>query len=355
MPIGEIDKVLKRKVGDQVYYFGSIASDKIKGVTFVPAIEPSKKTFLQENTQDGYQRPGFISRMRAFRKFLEQNPNSLVPPILISGRNGWKFEPSAVDVHFGKITVDNPAAIIDGQHRVGGYIDLFEDKGEIRPIDFLLLEGLELTAEMREFVVVNSTQKGVPKPLSAFLTGEYLGEEEDWARVAWELNENDDSPFKTRIFRTTASKESLFALHSVAKQVKRTFDDGKFEDFDEDRKVETFIKYWTIISTELDEQWSDIEKLDDPDSGGRKDFQFKLLELTGLIAWSYIAPKILGRSYVEGMGFAWENVIEFVRACGNIDWSKTGLYAGRTGEAGGRFISKEMERLLPPDHRIATQ
>ena len=75
MPIGEISGVVKKQVGSQVYYYGTINSDKVKGVTFVPTVEPSIKTYLQENPEEGYQRPGSRIRMRHFMRYLKENPS----------------------------------------------------------------------------------------------------------------------------------------------------------------------------------------------------------------------------------------------------------------------------------------
>jgi DNA sulfur modification protein DndB len=346
MPIGEISGVLKRNVGTQVYYFGTVFSDKIKGITFVPTVEPSNKTYLQEISENGYQRPGSRIRMRQFMRYLKENPNSLVPPVILSGRDGWKFEINSTDDKYGKIIIDQPAAIIDGQHRIGGYIALFEDDEIIRSIDFILLEGLNRDLEVSEFMVVNSTQQGVPKPLYAYLDAE------EPARIAWALNEEEGSPFKGRITRTRMSKQHLFALHTVAKQVERTFNHGKFTEITEDVKLDYMIRYWSIIADTLQDEWSDIEKLENENFSGRKDFSSKLLEATGLIAWSLMGPEILGRSYMAGVGMNWEHVRKLVKACGNINWSKTGIYAGRTGEAGGPVLKNDMQRLLPPDEAV---
>ena len=343
MPIGEIAAVLKRQVGDQVYYCGWVPSDKIKGITFVPVIEPSKKTYVQENTDKGYQRPGSQFRMRAFMKYLQANPNSVVPPVLLSGRDGWHFEVSQADNHIGKLVIEAPAAIIDGQHRVGGYICHFETTSEPRPVDFILLADLDYDQEMNEFLTVNNTQKGVPKPLTAYL------EDTAEAQLAWALNQEDDSPFKGRITRVGMGRQHLFALHSVAKQIDRTFNHGKFADLDDDTKLSFLIRYWTIIADELEEEWSDIEKLDDTATKGRKDFQNKLLELTGFVAWSLIAPEILGRSFTPGIGMNWEHVKQLVHTCGHIDWRKDGQYGGYTGEGGAPVLVREMQRLLPAD------
>ncbi|MBE7502151.1 MAG: hypothetical protein HS113_18005 [Verrucomicrobiales bacterium] len=138
-------------------------------------------------------------------------------------------------------------------------------------------------------------------------------------------------------------------MHSVAKQIERLFNHGKLQNLDDDKKLEILIRYWTIIEEENEEAWSDIKKLDDPDAKGRKDFQYKLLELTGWIAWSLIGYEILGRSYVEGCGMHWDNVRNLVKAASQIDWRKDGQYAHATGEVGGPIIFRDMQRQLPPD------
>lgn len=346
MPIGEIEGVVRRRVGTQEYYFGTVMSDKLKGITFVPVVEPSKKTYVNESTQDGYQRPGSRSRMRLFMAYLREHPNSVVPPIILSGRE-WKYHGNSADPNYGKLVIEKPAAIIDGQHRAGGYIALLEDEEEVRPVDFIVLAGLDIESEKQEFLTVNTTQKGVPKSLTSYLEGS------PEADLAWMLNIEDDSPFKGRIGRTGMSRDKLFALHSVAKNVQRTFDHGKLVNLDQDSKLEYLVRYWTIIADELEEEWADIRKLDDSESRGRGDFEYKLLELTGFIAWSLMAPTILGRSYVEGMGVNWDHVRKLIRHCKQVDWSKTGQYAGRTGEAGAPVIKQDMERLLPPDPSAA--
>ncbi len=341
MALGEIAGVVRKVMGTRVYYFGTVMSDKAKGVTFVPVIERSTRTYLQESDEGGYQRPGSRSRMRAFMRFLAEHPNSVVPPVLLSIRQWWRFVPDQDRPDYGLLVVENPAAIVDGQHRVGGYIALFEEESQVRPIDFIALQDLTREDEVQEFVTVNSTQKGVPKALTTF-----LGDEME-ARIAWALNEEEDSPFRGRITRTQMSREVLFALNSVAKGIKRLFNHGKLVDLGEDARLDCAMRYWTIIADELEEPWSDIEKLGDVNTAGRADFEYKLLELTGYIAWSLMGPDVLSRSYAEGVGVNWENVRALVRACGSIDWRKQGQYEGRTGEAGALALKQDMERLLP--------
>ena len=328
---GEIIGVIQKTQGNQKYLFGTIRSDKVKNVTFVPVIEPSRRTCLNEIIEDGYQRPGSLSRMRTFSRFLKENPNSIVPPVLLSGRGKWKFVHDENGSISGKLIIQGQAAIIDGQHRLGGFVDLYESGTEdnIRDISFILLPQLTIEEEKNEFLVVNNSQKGVPKSLTAYL------ENTEEAQVAWGLNETADSLFKDRIARTGMKRNHLFTLASTAKQVKNLFSLGDIQDLDVDEKIETTSRFWTIIADQLDEEWADIEKLDDQETRGRSDFEYKLLELTGLIAWSLTGAHIFLRSYSEGAGMNWENVKRLVEAASKVDWSKDGHFANQTGIVGG--------------------
>lgn len=343
--IGEIAGVIQKTQGNQKYLFGTIKSDKVKNVTFVPVIESSRKTCLNEIVKEGYQRPGSLTRMRQFAKFLTEYPDSIVPPVLLSGRGNWQFKPNGEGQNTGKLIIRGKAAILDGQHRLGGFVELYESDSDVREVSFILLPNLTRKQEAKEFINVNDTQKGVPKPLTAYLEGK------PEAQVGWELNERDDSPFKGRITKTSMQRTHLFALHSVAKQVTRLFGLGGVQDLDVDQKAEYMSELWTIIADYLHEEWADIKKLDDPEIKGsrRNAFEYKLLELTGLIAWSHTGAQIFSRSYNEEIGMNWDNVRRLVKAASEIDWHKEGEYEGRTGEAGGKVMADEMIRLLPAE------
>jgi DNA sulfur modification protein DndB len=339
MPIGVIGDVARMNVGSTTYCVGMLSSDKIRSLTFVPVIEESPQTFLKEEV-GGYQRPGSITRMRLFQKYLAEHPNSVVPPILLSGRGQWNFVPD-LGPNYGRIEINGPAAIIDGQHRVGGYIALYQGQDEIRPIPFILLNDLDLRAETEEFVDVNTTQKGVPPSLTIF-----LGESEA-SKVAWALNEDSDSPFKNRITRTgRLAREHLFQLAAVKTNIERLFDFGGFETMSVEGKLDAAKQFWTIIADSLPDQWADIQKLDDPTTKGRNAFTYKLLETTGLIAWSKVGKSILLQSYTEAEGVDWDKVRMLVHRCKHISWEKDGEFQGLTGEVGGARMAKMMERLL---------
>ena len=341
--VGVIEDVIRKGPSHRPYLFGTVASDKVKHLTFVPVIEKSRKTYVNEEAKEGYQRPGSSSRMRAFSRFLKENPDSVVPPVLLSGRGKWAFQVSGGTSQLGKLNVIGRAAVIDGQHRLGGFVHLYEEEGVVRDVSFILLPDLTIEEETKEFVVVNNSQKGVPRPLTAFL------EDSEEAQIAWALNEATDGPFVGRVTRTGMGRSHLFALHSAAKQIGRMFSIGAIQEAEIGAKIDYVSRFWTIVADALEDEWSDIEKLDDEEFRGRKDFEYKLLELTGLIAWAHVGAHILHRSYTADVGVHWDNVTRLVDAVCGIDWAKNGEYAGRTGEAGGRLMGNEMIKMLPAE------
>lgn len=350
MPIITIDNVVKRTMGERNYFFGSLSSDKVRDVTFVPVIENSPRTPLKEVTEDGYQRPGSQPRMSKFKNFLEDFPMSVVPPVLLSGRGQWKFRAYSGDNSIvGALDVEGSAAILDGQHRLGGYVLLYQknpDNPDVRNIDFILLDNLSLEEEMQEFVTVNNTQVGVPKSLGAFLGIELSDDENAW--IAWELNTREDSPFLGKITRTKIAKTHLFALHSVAKNIERLFKHGAFQNTERGDKADIAIRYWNIIADSHPVIWADIEKLDE-DGPGKKAFTYKMLELTGFIAWSLVGGSTILPACYNGATHTtdWERVEAMVGVLTDkIEWNKDGEYAGRTGEVGGKIIATDMETIL---------
>ena len=355
---GIIENVFRRKQGDRTYYYGALKSSQAKTVTFVPVLEHSPRSYLiemsKDGNEDGYQRPGSLARMNKFKAFLVSNPHSLVPPVILSGRKRWAFKSSEYNENIGFLQVGGPAAIIDGQHRLGGYVALFESESTDREIDFLLIDDLSREEEIAEFFIINNSQVGVPKSLGVFIgmDNQYLSHlknriEDQYIFVAWGLNTSPDSPFNGRITRTKLSSEHLFALASVAQHIEKMYNNGVLVDLDQQKKLEIAIKYWNLIQDAHPEQFEDIAKLG-IQGQGKKAFEFKLLELTGFIAWSQLGGQILSQALNVVTGeMNWDEVQEKIEYLANkIDWRKDGQYKNATGVVGGPIIRLDMEKVL---------
>ena len=347
----KIANVLRRSVGNKNYFYGSFSSAQARNLTFVPVIEKSIKTPLTEVIEAGYQRPGSMPRMNKFKQFLLEHPESIVPPVILSARGNWNFESSSLDPNYGQLVSTGHAAVIDGQHRLGGYVALFDSEKIERPIDFVLIADLNLDEEKREFSIINNSQVGVPKSLNEFITADspFLKSKtgSEYVHVAWGLNTDQSSPFFGRITRTKMGPEHLFALHSVSSELERMFSHGALLDLALSEKLEVAIKYWLLIQDAHPAQFDDLMKLGIPKEG-RKAFKYKLLELTGLIAWSRIGFQILGASYdLNSKIMNWDQVqsqVEYLST--KIDWDKLGLYRNATGLVGGPQIKVDMERFI---------
>ena len=346
--IAELHSVVRKILinGDgtesSTYFSGTIQSDVVKDLTFVPAYDDPANpvpTVLNARMEEGYQRAGNSSRMRAFANFLDGHPTSLVPPVILSTRGKWIFSSQDNIADFGSLEVLEPAAVMDGQHRLGGYVVKFQNDGISMPINFIAIHDLSVEEEMREFAIINSSQSRVSPSLIAAIGVLADGDEDAW--IALQIDEREDSPFHRKIGHQKTGPEHLFNLAMVTKNVKRTFGHGGFLDSTPEEKVEIFIQYWDAIKAAHPDEWADVDV-------PRRSMQYKLLEGTGFIAWSHVGSEVLSQSLdTNSNAIDVERIEELIsRVAGRIDWLKDGKYAGRTGEVGGGVIRRDLERCL---------
>lgn len=322
----------------QEYFLGQLKSSMAYEATFVPVIaeEASKvkrtRLYLQE-TDNGYQRPGSYRRMEAFGSYIAQNELRYTPAVVLSGRNKWKY--SEAD---RTLTISGPAAIIDGQHRVGGHLSALQNDGFDRTIDFIVM-NISIEEEEQLFLDINSNAKSVSTGIVSVL-GRRSG-----SAVAEALNSHADSIFKDRFYIAQKTPGTLFNIASVAKEVGTTFRHGVFESIkdDTDLKFDIMLGYWEIIASAFPEEWDDISKKS-------KDQGFKLLELTGLMAMSLAADEILAPAFdmaSSTIDFEQvENVVTFLAESGELDWDKKGKFQGQTGFGGAGPIHRKIQQIV---------
>lgn len=341
--IGVITNVEKRvKVGvngeSQEYFLGQLPSSLAYEATFVPVIaeEAAKvkraRTHLQE-TDHGYQRPGSYRRMEAFASYLQVNDLNYTPAVVLSGRNQWVY--SEKD---RTLTINAPAAIIDGQHRVGGHIVAFNNDQFDRMIDFVVL-NISSDEEEKLFLDINSNAKNVSTGIVSIL-GRRAG-----SAVAEALNTHPDSLFKGKFYIAGSSPGTFFNIASVAKEVGTTFRHGVFEGIknDTDLQFDIMLGYWEIIATAFSAEWADIDK-------PKSQRQYKLLELTGFMAMSLAADEILVPAFDMNSSTIdfdkVERIVNFIAQSGKLDWRKDGMFQNQTGYGGSGPIHKKIQQIL---------
>ncbi len=320
MPV-ELKNVLKvEDPSGLVYYMGTLAPEYIKKLTFVPVVSPSQRSgdesiLLNERPDKGYQRAGEIKRMETIAKFVKEHPRCLIPPVVLASRGKWHFTPTAKSDHFGTLQAEDLAAIIDGQHRLGGLLRLAHDPdagadAKARTIPFMAVDNLPEEEERQEFVNINDNQKGVKKSLI-----HYLSRDKTFAgRAATALAEDEESVFKGRIgiqkredwdiFLFGAAKECVDLMFGKKMTQVKKFDPTKDESVQE-AAIEFVLKYWKAVRDAMPEFWSDMDKMPpfglkrSKEQPGVSAFHYRLLEETGIRAFSKLANELFFLTWMD--------------------------------------------------------
>jgi DGQHR domain-containing protein len=306
------------------YYLGTISPAQIMELTFVPCVVRANDDVLVVRTNDGYQREGDGKRMKQIQEFYSSSLQSLVPPILLSTRGTWRFIPSAKGSTFGAIDASDLAAVIDGQHRLGGLSMLAQDassssEAKNRSIPFMAVDLL-VEKESEEFETINGKQKGIkPSHLKYIRRGETFT-----GNAATMLKEDEDSIFFERIAIDKRKDHDIITFGSACNLVDATFNNyfcsnTKFRPAESEenqaKAMQFLMQYWKIVSQVFNVMWSDISKLPSPGSPkttshpGRHKFEYRLLEETGLSAFARLSSQILWRAWIPASSdIAWATV-----------------------------------------------
>jgi DGQHR domain-containing protein len=333
MPV-EIRNVLRvEDPNGVVYYLGTFSARQIKELTFVPvvALSPTAEEplSLEERSDSGYQRAGEPRRMQQIKEFLVENPRYMMPPVLLSARGQWSWEPNKAGGTLGSLTANDLAAVIDGQHRLGGLWRLAcdenaSDEQRSRPIPFMLIDDVSIDEERFDFIYVNDTQKGVKKSLLR-----YLERDSDLSgQAAYALMEAEDSVFCGRISIQRKEDWTLLLFGAMRDCILETYNKdfmavtrfrpGESQDT-ATRAIEFLIQYWRLVSTELPLFWSDMMKMP-PVNGtksaahpGTRKFEYRLLEETGIRAMSRLGSDILRAAWMNtSQSPGWDKVTQLL-------------------------------------------
>lgn len=380
----KVKNVIKQETGGRTYYIGYLYAKDIYDCVFVPVLKktklPKKKNSVLalEEIDKGYQRTATVSRQRKIAEFLSENPDSIIPPVLLSDRGLWKFNGNG---QVGELEISDKAAVVDGQHRLGGMRflnDLDNNSDNNLMIPFVCVANLEKKEEEMQFLTINNEQKGLQKQHTAVLRID------QWHNAcAMSLNEN--GPFRERI-QTGGPKEKWqldWKLNSVASMINQVFKTKSGDDdpwgfsSDDERKdniPNLLIKYWEIVVDVFDEEYSDIDKIPSPygeeygGEGNTKTFEYKLLEFTGFLVFMRIlklyATTFWNRSehlLNEDVIYKYLNIIKTERDSSSstegydvpiIDLRKIGKYQYNTGLAGAPVIVKDVQNLISSKREI---
>jgi DNA sulfur modification protein DndB len=310
-----IENVIKVEDSGFTYYLGSILPQQIMQLTFVPCevqVE-ALRGVLNVRPTDGYQREGDVMRMRKIKTHFGESERSIIPPVLLSTRGKWLFRPKTQNSCFGSIEAEDCAAIIDGQHRLGGLSMLSSDpeteRGRAdRKVPFMAVQFNDAREEQEQFEIINDEQKGIPKSHLKFINrhAQFPGIAADV------LKEDTDSVFVGRIAVAKRGDADLITFGAAEEIVSLMFDSqfttstGFFPGRDQTTKsqgIRLILEYWKCVRECFPVQWSDMEKMPPSRSArstshpGRSKFTYRLLEETGIRALAKVGATVLAESF----------------------------------------------------------
>ena len=323
------------------YFLGTLHASEIKELTMVPVVTMSPpvgedpELQLNENSQDGYQRAGDPGRMQKIADFVMKRPACVIPPVLLSCRGQWLFEPTSKNSSIGTLVANDLAAIVDGQHRLGGLWRLARDTSSPselrnRVIPFMAVADMTLEDEKQEFVDINGNQRGVKKSLLRYLDRHLTFS----GRAATALMEDEESVFKGRIDEQKKRDWSLMlfgaAQDCVDEMFGRALQIKKFNPENNSQQQESALEfallYWRTVRDSLPTFWSDIDYMPPVDTHkskqqpGTRAFRYRLLEETGLRAFSRLACDLFAMTWMDALHApSWDTITQYLTTLGQSE------------------------------------
>ena len=146
-------KALTCKQNQKTFYVTVMNSSDLHDMCFV-----SRKNL---DAQKGFQRLLNTKRAKAIAAYLDNGEGVIPPAIILSAQPLAKihYNPDSYELTMERKA--NTLLVLDGQHRLYG---LFEAKKKY-DIPVVIFDSLNTQEEIRQFIDINTTQKGVPTAL----------------------------------------------------------------------------------------------------------------------------------------------------------------------------------------------
>ena len=146
-------KAIECSQNGKSFFITIINSNKLKEMCFV-----SRK---KEDPLKGFQRLLNPKRAKDIANYLDMNKGVIPSALIVSAQDNAdiRFDKKNMSVSFEK--VKDSLMVIDGQHRLYGLYEAKEDYD----IPVIVFQNLTSSEEVKLFIDINTTQKGVPSAL----------------------------------------------------------------------------------------------------------------------------------------------------------------------------------------------
>jgi DGQHR domain-containing protein len=292
---------------------------------------------LNEDTGEGYQRPRNKNHSLDFNKYIKTNGSSTIPltfNLRKDLQNAWKIEKhqnGTAVLYLEKNT--RCLAQVDCQHRLGELYDVNI------PLAFMSFIGLDLRAEMAQFVIINSKARGLSSSLTDYHDSNLLAnlaEEAPHLYIAKKLNEDFESPwFKLIRYggETTSGLKRRTSFRMMQKAISRFLSQTRGTNLGKIEEIYAIVRnYWKAVQIVFPHEWSDHRHHLITKGIG-------LHSLTRLLADIVTTDKSRNNS-VD----LFKNRLSALK--GKIDWSSRGKFAHAGGQKGVQQVHGFLREVM---------
>lgn len=218
----------------------------------------SKVSRVDEDPQIGYQRHLAKKRAEAIAEYLDSGnviPSSIILSAQENAKISYAEETNELTIHL----VPGSFFVIDGQHRLYGSKLASGDT----KLPVCILSGLDHTAEVKYFIDINSTQKGVPKTLQIELM-KFLSEPDSIDavrnRLFSDLNSDTESPLSGRM-NAASSAPGRLSLVPFQQAIDPLLKGNILSQFNYENKKKLLINYLKAVEIALVKIEDDSDRL----------------------------------------------------------------------------------------------
>lgn len=259
--------------GSMEFYCFVMNSKSLRDVAFVSRREPANPS--------GYQRYLNTKRLKEVGDYIKRPRATFPNSIIVNFEPGKvRFESSGTG-NKGVLIIpknENTAWIIDGQHRLYGFIESAGKEFDLVVTAFL---GLALQDQAVIFKTINSEQKGVNPSLIydlIELTKDAEFTDERAHEIVKALNEHEDSPWRSSIKMIGMGKGTISQAAFVT-EIKTLLSDAIFKEYPAGEQAKILKDYFSSIKDLYPSAW------------GNK--RYVLCKTLGVASLLRIMPKVL--------------------------------------------------------------
>lgn len=199
-----------QQIGD--FFIAKITAEKLVGISYSDVRQLSEEREVE--TYLGIQRPLNKKRAREIKEYVKNIDATFPTSIILSiSQELVHWDDNILTIEFGD---DSPAKVLDGQHRIAGFMDLdtglpveelcnFDRGGKVLPFELLItvFVGLDMAEEANIFATVNLKQTKVSKSLVYDLEAysSSRSPQKTAHEIVMALDRHNKSPFYGRVKR----------------------------------------------------------------------------------------------------------------------------------------------------------